>query len=122
MRIGYHPETEKVYFLFGDPEWKSLKAGKTYPMQFVFDGRDRYEDDMLAHDISGDVVLTVDDVSDDFIQSFAERHAMEISYRGKVIARLSLQNTYAAINEVGRCQQSQATRPQPLPKGGDPFK
>jgi hypothetical protein len=120
MRIGYHPETDRVYLLFGDPEWKSLKAGRDYRVKFVFDGRETFEDEMVGHDISGTVFLSVDDVNDDFIEAFAVRHAMEIFYQGKSIAHLSLKNTHAAIEAVARCQQS--VTPVQKPRGGDPFK
>ena len=106
IRLGFNPERKTIYFVLGNPSWKSLEVGKRYLIVFEFDGFDRYDGELTGITIgdSRSVVLDHNNVSVKFTEAFMQRNVMRVYYQGNRIASLSLANTYAAIAEVLNCQ------------------
>jgi hypothetical protein len=106
IRLGFNPERKTIYFLLGNPSWKSLEVGKKYLIVFEFDGFDRYDGELTGITIgdSKSVVLDHNNVSVKFTEAFMQRSVMRVYYQNSRIASLSLANTYAAIGEVLNCQ------------------
>ena len=124
IRLGIDAERQSLYFILGNPAWKSLEDGKSYPVRFVFDRTQTYDFDLRAAAWGGMVVLGRGGLSRDFVRDFMERTGLSVYYRGAPIAHLSLRNAYAAVAEVARCQAEMrpagvgAVAVQPA---GDPF-
>ena len=133
VRIGFDLTNRAVYLIFGNDKWKSLEDGKLYPVVIRFDDSQDYNGEMQGERLAKTVLLVQHNLNTDFLKDFMQRNTMEIFYRGDSIARLSLQNTYAAVGEVINCQHEISTagtgqRSQdpfvgaPSSRGSDPFK
>ena len=125
IRLGIDANSQRLYLILANPAWKSLEAGKTYPVRFVFDEARTYDSDFAADAWGDAVVLGRFGLSTDFVTDFMERTGLSVYYRGAPIAHLSLRNAYAAVAEMAKCQQemrpagggtSASVRP-----AGDPF-
>lgn len=114
LRIGFDMKNRAVYFVLGNEAWRSLEAGKIYPVQFVFDDQKKYDGELTAFAWDDRVVLGHDNVGADFTTDFMERTGLRIYYRGSPIAGLSLRNTYAALGQAVNCQKEM------LAMGGSP--
>ena len=104
IRLGIDAHSQSLYIMLANPSWKSLEAGKIYPVRFVFDQARTYDSDLEAGPWGDTVVLGRAGLSGDFVADFMERTGLRVYYRGAPIAHLSLRNTYAAVAEVAKCQ------------------
>jgi len=104
-RIGYDANQSQIYLLFADEAWKSLEAGKLYPVRILFDGGNPYEGEMRGQQLGNMVVLAHRNLSTDFVKDFMQRNSMQVYYRGQPLFSISLRGTYAAIAEVINCQR-----------------
>lgn len=105
VRIGFDVKKGTIFFMIGNPGWRSLEAGKIYPMQLIFDGQQRYNGEFQGIKINDLVWLDHSNVSSDFAKDFMQRSSLRVFYQGNRIAALSLKNTYAAVVEVMNCQR-----------------
>lgn len=105
LRIGIDAKNRGIYFVLGNEAWRSLEAGKVYPVQFVFDDRKKYDGQLTAVAWADRIMLGHNDVGVDFAADFMERSSLRIHYRGSQIAGLSLRNTHAALGQVVNCQK-----------------
>jgi len=48
LRIGFNMKNRAVYFALGNDNWRSLEAGKMYPVKFVFDDQKIYDSQLAA--------------------------------------------------------------------------
>lgn len=108
VRLGFNMSRKIVYLLFGNPNWRSIEAGKLYHLEFVFDDAVRYSGDLRGVRFGDYVFLDGDNLTYNFTRDFMQRSTLRISYRGAQISYLSLHNTYAAVAEVMHCQQEMA--------------
>jgi len=104
IRLGIDANSQSLYIMLANPAWKSLEAGKTYPVRFVFDQASTYDSELAGGPWGDTVVLGRVGLSADFVRDFMERTGLRVYYRGAPIAQLSLRNTYAALAEVAKCQ------------------
>jgi hypothetical protein len=108
VRMGFDNEKKTIYLVLGNAAWKSLEIGKAYRLQFLFDETSKYSGDFKGIRMGdGKVVfLDGDNLSYDFTVDFMQRNHVRLYYEGSQIAHLSLANTFAAIGEVVKCQES----------------
>lgn len=126
VRLGFNflNNVRQLYFSIGNVKWKSLEAGKEYPVKIQFDNNPPW--DALASAISMDAVnhLHVNTKDADFAQEFSKKLGLRAYYAGKQIVALRLKGSSKAIDEMLNCQATVtkyigATRTPP--KQTDPF-
>jgi hypothetical protein len=105
VRIGFDVASRAIYLVFGHDDWKSLEEGKRYPVVIRFDNSQDYNGEMKGEQLGKAIFLVHHNLNADFLKDFMARNSMEIFYRGVSIARVSLQNTFAAVAEVIKCQR-----------------
>ncbi|WP_170755627.1 hypothetical protein [Ruegeria lacuscaerulensis] len=119
LRIGVDRRENSAYLMFGNEEWRSLEAGKEYPIEIHFGNRSSWDADarVLQFPDGSKVLSTYVDA--EFIETFMRQTSMSVHYRGRQIDSLKLPGTFAAFIEVMECQDEVD---QYLNKNGsDPF-
>jgi len=109
FRIGINKVAGGVYVIFGDTEWKSLEAGKKYPVKLYFGDETPWSGDATAIEFSGLPALMLQNSSQDpaanLLKEFMYETAVKIEFKNKTIANLSLKGTYKAGVELLKCQK-----------------
>jgi hypothetical protein len=126
LRIGFDQNNRNGYLLVGNDAWRSLQIGNRYELVLRFDRAAPWRGPATARTIgSGTMVflhLTFD--SPRFLLELARRATLTIYYAGNAVTRLPLRGTYAATEELLRCQRAaDAGRPANTPdsfSGGGP--
>jgi len=109
VRIGFDTGARSLYVMMANAAWRSLEAGRAYPMQFVFDGSRRRDVVLEAIDWNGLVVLGYGNVDPAFAADFVQRSALRVLYRSTQVANLSLRGTPAMIGRLADCQRQAAS-------------
>lgn len=105
LRVGFNRLAENGYLMLGDRDWASLEEGKNYNLIFQFDEEEPWVGQATAvafHTLVG-LWMNIDKAG--FLREMAERQVLEVRYRGKSIARLKLDGSYAALMEMATCQE-----------------
>lgn len=110
LRLGFHPSDEHFKIVFGDDDWKSLEEGKFYPIDVQLGNLTPWEANasVFVWD-DGDKSLVANlpfenDVAINFINEFKMMTSISVFYEGNRILRLSLKGSFAAADEMLRCQ------------------
>ena len=120
LRVGIDNLHNQSYFLFANPAWTSLEAGKQYPISLSFDGGPMEPVTAKAVRMGESTVLTVNlnSPSPNEVMTIFGRHiGVRILYNGNVIANLRLNGTAAAAAETIACNSQFASAGK-----RDPFK
>ncbi len=96
LRIGWDPTTEQLYIMIANSDWGSLEEGKQYDTKIQFDGRPIWDAPMVGFRMGTLITLKVVTDDPDFLKEFAKFHHMQIDYRGRKIANLSLRGSFKA--------------------------
>lgn len=124
LRFGFSHLASQAFILIADPDWASLEDGKDYPLEIQFDKKPLWSGDASGFRFSGVVALlmAIPTKQVDFFSEFARSHTIYISYKGKTVANLNLKGSYAAIQELLRCQKNmQAIKSADTERTSDPF-
>jgi hypothetical protein len=119
VRLGFI-EAGELYFALANAGWQSLRDGATYPVSVTFDNKPPYTAEAFGVQLPGTstVFLTLR-VGADFTADFMLSKQMNVSYRGQSLLRANLGGTYAAGQELLRCQEAMN---ETRPASADPFK
>ncbi len=125
VRLQFNPVNDSVEFTVGNLNWISLESGKLYPMEVQFGSRTPWTGEGLGRwwgedlpSLSLDVPFK-DDRALEFLDEFMKMTGVRVSYENRIIANLSLRGTYAATEEMMRCQRKMF---ESSPAPTDPFK
>lgn len=105
LRVGFNKLAGNGYLMLGDRDWASLEEGKNYDLVFQFDQEEPWVGEATAiafHTLVG-LWMNIDKAG--FLREMAEQQVLEVRYRGKPIARLKLDGSYAALMEMATCQE-----------------
>lgn len=124
LRLQFDPTSESIGFYVANDDWRSIEANKLYDIEVEFGSAGPWTGSAQGIDFDGlrGLHLTVpseDDRAADFIEEFMRYTGVDIRYQGASIARLSLRGTFAATEEMFRCQA--AMFENGLPSERDPF-
>jgi hypothetical protein len=104
LLIGLDVKNQAIYLVIGNDAWRSLEAGKAYPVQFVFDGHKKLDGQLAAFSWGDRVVLGHSNVGADFTTDFMESTDLRLYYRGLLKVHLSLRDSQTALKQVVDCQ------------------
>jgi hypothetical protein len=104
VRFGFDrsEQNNNLYVLIDNDSWKSLVKGKKYILEYRFDDDAPWRGDSIATDMG----LYGKSNKSDFLIDFANKRILTISYEGRLVARLPLTGSQAAIREMVECQQT----------------
>ena len=107
VRVGWAPSIQKFYMMYGDDRWPKLDLNDTYTAKFNFDdGASTYTGTMKPIKVGTDTLLMHDNISTEFMVDFAKRGVLTVfGNNGERWARLSLESSQQAIDELLRCQK-----------------
>jgi hypothetical protein len=128
IRLGFDADRNSYMWVSHD-SWRSLEEGKKYSLTMKFDDETPWSGPAFAHRTKqGAPLLTMkwDRGKANFLREFAVSQGVTIWYGEKVIARLRLTGSYAAMAELQNCQKTMdASRDPATPPAGrrvsDPF-
>jgi hypothetical protein len=120
LRLGFSPDDGEAYLMVGNLKWGSIEHGKTYSVDLRMDRDTPWHATATGVDFDGVPLLMATTDDPDFLYDFAKKNSLQVTYRGTVVATLSLRGTYAAITEMVRCQD-QVDRYGIRGRGSDPF-
>ena len=122
LRIGFDQQNRNGYILVGNEAWRSLQIGGRYELVLRFDNAAPWRGRATARRIgTGSMVfLYLSFDSPRFLTELARRVNLTIFYAGNVVTTLPLRGTYAATQELLRCQRS-ADEARVRDRPQDPF-
>lgn len=126
VRLGFNflNNVRQLYFSIGNAKWKSLEAGKEYPVRFQFDNNTPWDATASAINMDSMNHLHVNTKDADFAQEFSKKLGLRAYYGGKQIVALRLKGSSRAIDEMLNCQATVTKyigSTSAPPKDTDPF-
>lgn len=115
FRFGYSPTYEtKMYVFVANLAWKSIEIGKEYNLKIKFGSYTPWEGSATARKMGDIKVLYLGFNDPGFFKELSSADDMSLFYGNRLVNKLDLVDSSAAVSEVARCQSSQ-------PAAKDPF-
>jgi hypothetical protein len=108
VRVGWAPSANRFYMIYSDQRWAdNLELGANYTLRFAFDdGAVSYGGTLKAVNLAGQKALFHDRVDPEFMLDFGRRGTLTVyNARGGRMAKLNLESSQQALDEVVRCQR-----------------
>ncbi|MCV9944905.1 MULTISPECIES: hypothetical protein [unclassified Rhizobium] len=126
LRLGFDfsGNQKSIYFALGNARWKSLEAGKEYPIKIQFDHSPVWDATATARDLGTSMLLVATTTDTNFVQEFAKKLTVRAEFNGRQIAKLRLDRSAKAITEMLDCQHAVnavTAKSAPSPSQSDPF-
>jgi len=103
--------------------WRSIENGKDYELYLQLDNAQSWRSPARATRIDGVPFLVFGADQVDFVEELMRKHFLKVHYEGRMILNLSLQGSYAALQEMGVCESTIAEYRSPgSVSNSDPFK
>lgn len=130
--IGRYGEDEETLSIFMDSfdqatfwiqhaDWKSIRDGSSLDIKVEFDDFGEWDitakgrSDADGPGISWSGNIEPDENEDSFFGEFMASKSMAIIYRGRLVTKLSMEGSYKASMEMGRClAKANVTSPDPF--------
>lgn len=118
FRVGVDRRANGYYILFSNPDWKSLKLGEKYDLQFKFDSNSPWTGPTSVIDMGDNSHFLYATFADSaFWTEFTNSGELDITRDGKVVTEMKLPAAKAAFNELVTCQRAQDSKA----RSSDPF-
>lgn len=114
--FGLFNEQKEWRLLVSNDDWKSIVEGEQYEIEYIFDRKTRW----LGDDVGVENGLLSTGLKEKFIDNLASANLLQITFKGKEIARLSLVGTKASIIAVLECYETFIAKKDPFATD-DPF-
>lgn len=128
LRLGFDFTGPKgrFYMALGNDNWKSLEAGKDYPVQIQFDNVSPWTATARALDFASSKWLHVTTENSNFPDEFSRKQGMRVHFQGRQIVFLRLKGSARAMDEMLACQKTvnsvtAGQKPAPSAPPKDPF-
>ncbi|WP_064823042.1 hypothetical protein [Rhizobium phaseoli] len=126
LRLGFDfsGNQKQIYFALGNARWKSLEAGKEYPIKVQFDRSPIWDATATARDIGTSMLLVATTTDTNFVAEFAKKLTVRAEFNGRQIAKLRLDRSAKAITAMLDCQRAVnevTAKSAPSPSQSDPF-
>lgn len=105
-------EEPRGYLMLGNANWRSLEDGKEYDISIKYDDEPAWLATAAAGKFpnSGPHYLWVNFKKPEFLKEFMKKNTVEVTYKSKEVAFLSLRGTYAAGAELLKCQSASSSK------------
>lgn len=109
FRVGVDRRTSNGYYLlFSNPDWKSLKIGQKYNLQFQFDTHSPWNGPTTVIDLGDNTAFLYATFNDtQFWNEFSTAAELDITRDGKPVTQMKLPGAKAAFDELVVCQRAQ---------------
>lgn len=121
LRIGFDRLHPGGYIMIANQRWNSLEIGKEYDLKLVFGRAVPWNGVGTAIDMHGQTALLLHFDQADLIADFMQKQSVQLWYADRQVDHLSLSGSFAAFNEVIRCQQAMDGMPAQNGPADDPF-
>jgi hypothetical protein len=107
IRIGIDQKRLNGYVIIGNARWRSLEVGKQYQLVLDFEAKDSWRGTATAGRIGNGAIpfLQMKFTKPGFLADLAQQSHLTIRYNNKVVSKLNLSGTYAAVQEMAHCQK-----------------
>lgn len=121
LRVQINPSAKRLQLLIGNAKWHSIADHKKYALAVKFGNRPAWTGNASGMHLGALPMLllnigTKKGYADAFAKELMQANFVRVTFHGKQIAKLSLNGTYAAMQEVYACQKEMEKYNQ------DPFK
>lgn len=110
LRLGIDKLSGGFYIMIGNPDWKSVEAGKQYSLKIQFGKRSPWNGTAVGVDLGDITVLSLrineNESMGSFFNEFMEELYIDFWFNEKSIAKLSLKGSYKAGLELLKCQKT----------------
>ena len=126
FRVGFDNRdgVENIYVIVGHADWKSIEVGKFYDLEVTFGNRRawmvRAEGAMMGDDADTPVLHFIITVK--AFRQFMQEHGVNLMYKDRSIANLSLRDSYKAGQKMIECQKLLNEYRRKKPSSPDPFR
>jgi hypothetical protein len=103
VRMGIDSSQKKGYLLIGNSDWRSVDVGREYGLTFQFDGEPSWKGMFTGKKMGSSLLLAIH-VDGKFMHDFATKKLLVIYYEDRVVTRLPLTGSLAAMQSVVQCQ------------------
>jgi hypothetical protein len=104
VRIGIDSERKTGYLMIANEKWRSVQEGNKYELRFQFDAETPWRGDSRGIKMGTATFLLVKFHDATFFKEFATKNVLVISYGDRVVTRLPLTGSLAAMQSVIQCQ------------------
>ena len=106
LRVGIDRlNNGESYLMMANPAWSSLKTGDRHEVTFRLDSNSPWEAKMEVVELDGMAVLSTPFTNNRFWMEFAASNVISIMRGSRVITRLSLDGSGAALDAFLECQK-----------------
>jgi hypothetical protein len=128
LRVGIDTVDQgifSIYMMIGNPAWASLEVGKDYPLVVQFSNLTPWRAEGVAVDWNGIKVMLIPVITEkEVLSQLYNQSSIAFYYNDRLVDKLSLVDSRAAIDSMARCQQavfnSSGSRNSPS-RTSDPF-
>ncbi len=108
LRLGFDfsSNPRSVYLGLSNEKWKSLDAGKEYPIKIQFDRNPVWDAAATARDMGDYNLLVVKTTDVNFVSEFSRKLTIRVEFAGRQIVNLRLDKSAKAISEMLNCQDA----------------
>lgn len=111
--FGFGGEDKQLFFALANPGWDAIEAGKSYRIDLVASGAGRWHGDFEGVEAGRQMGLVSTGLKEKFMVDIARAAALDVRFKGKSIARLSLSGSMAALGAIIDCQKNLPARSSP---------
>lgn len=126
FRVGFDNRdgVEHIYVIVGHTDWQSIEVGKVYDLEVAFGNRRawmvRAEGVLMGDEGSTPVLYFV--IPAKAFRQFMQEHGVNLTYKDRSIANLSLRDSYKAGLKMIECQKLLNDYRRKKPSPTDPFR
>ncbi|OYX12869.1 MAG: hypothetical protein B7Z15_09195 [Rhizobiales bacterium 32-66-8] len=102
--LGLGGGEDRGFLLATNPGWTQLQLGRSYDVSVNMPGQPRWRGKGIGISRGGEKGILVSDLKDETLGSFARANAIEVSVDNRILVRLPLTASSAAVAQVLRCQ------------------
>jgi hypothetical protein len=118
FRLGFNPNEDNAYVVFGNTAWRSIEVGRIYPLELQMGRKPKWSGKATGSRLNELPALIVTSDDDNFVVEIASQNYLRAWFGSNEIANISLKGTMAAIQEMIKCQKAMSKRSG---SGADPF-
>lgn len=124
IRIGFWHKGYKypAYVAFANEKWRSIQVGKEYDVSMRLDTAPAWTGPASGWQIGTFKAILINVDKPNLFKEFISKNQLQLVFRGKLVANLSLAGSGKAVAELMNCQSINVDGMKPSPReSDDPF-